>query len=235
MKIYPELDIIVKVIALFFISNVETFSQVSRDILKDGFHRDLETEILLSTEDDQVLETDCKIVIIETLPSGVYVDNYQINTINTSYQFLLEEEVDIEAPEYLSLPLSVYIYHNKSSTINISLPIHIRYHRPSNTSQYKQIIIQSPVIYTTCYNLIAEETGNIKLPCDNTKANNCTWKKLNHNKIEDITILVPVGSSDDSLIVTVITLLVTVGGCVFIMLKVMTTDTNTSSGKHKRT
>ncbi|KAK7507654.1 hypothetical protein BaRGS_00001589 [Batillaria attramentaria] len=116
---------------------------LNRQVLRDGFHRDLRTTLKLQQDDlRQLPGRPCSVLLVENLPSGLYVDTFQLENLAAvgGPQVLTDRPVDIEAPEYLSSQHKLYVYTpvpvNEGSldgtiTIFVSLPVHVRYHKPT--------------------------------------------------------------------------------------------------------
>ncbi|KAK6187585.1 hypothetical protein SNE40_005578 [Patella caerulea] len=202
--------------------------EITRTLKQEGFHRDLETVLSFKLEKEIVekLTWSCQLLLVENLPSGVYVDVDQLSSLPDNIQVLVDSDVDIEAPEYASPPLLVYIFTNLTSDrSSITLPVHVRYHRPSNVSEYAQILIENPKIYSTCLHLSDyENTEGIGAPCDNQNSSQCLWNRLqvlyNEGK-SAISLQVPIGVEQHSLFVGATTLLVTMTGCVILVWKIV--------------
>ena len=65
--------------------------------------------------------------------------SHQINSYVPIY-------VDVEKPAGKSVPFQVYLYENVGRVVNITLPIHFRYHDPSN-KKYMNFILSKYSYY----------------------------------------------------------------------------------------
>lgn len=70
---------------------------------------------------------------------------------------MLLDKIDVEAPEYLSQPVQLYIFAALSQngdriSSNLTLPIYLRYHRPGaeGSTGFVQITLGSPDVYVHC-------------------------------------------------------------------------------------
>ncbi|TRY91941.1 hypothetical protein DNTS_029645 [Danionella cerebrum] len=95
---------------------------MSVTVTKAGFHRDLDYSVHLTPVDHAV-----QLLIIQKLPSGVYMDHYQLESLrqDLDLEVLLDSEVDVEAPEFLSSEFAALIFL-PSSSLSVSIPIHTR-------------------------------------------------------------------------------------------------------------
>lgn len=211
---------------------------IQRSVQNSGFHRDLVTKLTIpiGVFDNAVNLGKCRCLLIEELPSSVYVDPFQL----TQYlQFggpeFISPEVDIEKPEYLSAAFNISIFTQalESSTgywvTNVTLPIHIRYHRPSSdpSQYYQQVTIPDPGVYINCSdnsNSISSEE-EIEAPCDRTNTKLCIWRKIDYKSDSDVvSIQIPVGKNNHLLVVILGTLIVTLGSCIVITKNIVQKD-----------
>ena len=63
---------------------------------------------------------------------------------------------ETEKPEHLSQAHEVYVWQHftidarKSQDVEITLPIHLRYHRPSDDQEYVQVALGAPKLLLQC-------------------------------------------------------------------------------------
>ncbi|KAE8605767.1 hypothetical protein XENTR_v10015315 [Xenopus tropicalis] len=125
-----------------------------RGILNKGYHRDLETSVVVQGPAELVKH--CRVLIQEHIPSGLYLDPYQLSSLrhHNLTEVLLLTPVDVEAPEYLSRGHTALVYtkpdpscaHCYTSTV----PLHIRYHRPASQTDKVSITLQNPKLLLNC-------------------------------------------------------------------------------------
>nr|DBA25854.1 TPA: hypothetical protein GDO54_010198 [Pyxicephalus adspersus] len=128
--------------------------KVEREILKNGFHRDLVTRVHVQGFTEQV--DSCRILLNETIPSGLFMDPYQISSLqeHNHVEVIMPSFVDVEAPEYLSKEHTALVYMKpdeacKHCYISI-VPVHARYHRPSAEAPEVSILVGSPQLLIRC-------------------------------------------------------------------------------------
>lgn len=203
---------------------------VERRILNSGFHRDLITEVKIPKSLLSQKDSACYSICRETLPSSVYVDTFQLKSISKHHDFkFISPTLDIEKPEYQSSPFSVLIYSDlhmgpDSVFINVTLPIHLRYHKPD--TEYRKFEIKNPDIFIYCTNkdFKGEVIKSEELPCNSEDKKLCNWSLLKYKSDkETISVMVPVGNTHHQSLVVIGTLSVTFGGCLWIVIKVLKT------------
>lgn len=211
-----------------------------RQLLNNGFHRDLSTtvEIPLSLFSHRNIQ--CYSICKEDLPSSIYVDTFQLKSISKhlGLQFVAPT-LDIEKPEYQPETFSIFpvlIYSSvyvgpQSVLINVTLPIHLRYHLAM--TDYRQFKIWKPQILLRCTNnadFIGEVLREEELPCTSDDKTTCIWNVLKYqSKTDFIPVMVPVGNNDHMILVVIGTLSVTFGSCLFIIIKVINTTKSKQS------
>eukprot|EP01128_Nolandella_sp_AFSM9_P005570 TRINITY_DN2709_c0_g1_i3.p1 TRINITY_DN2709_c0_g1~~TRINITY_DN2709_c0_g1_i3.p1 ORF type:complete len:259 (-),score=39.10 TRINITY_DN2709_c0_g1_i3:160-936(-) len=142
-----------------------------RTVSGDGFHRDLNTQISLDTDQHRLLinpdphihYTNCTIMMVETLLNGVFLDQYEIQDRerlkvpgDSTPHVHFFREMDVERPSYLSPSNIVLVYYHfdprpdTPRVFNITLPIHFRYQLPSSKETHHKVVISSPLTYLHC-------------------------------------------------------------------------------------
>lgn len=63
-----------------------------------------------------------------------------------------ENDIDMEKPEHLSSPHNVQVFARLEKQgpyyhSSVTLPIHLRYHKPSAENSHEQIHLEAPEIY----------------------------------------------------------------------------------------
>lgn len=91
-------------------------------------------------------------MLIQQLPASIYVNTDQLNdmkkfnkvfgiyylssSISNILSFQIKSYVpvyvDVEMPTSKAEPIIIFIYNDLSKAVNITLPIHLRYHSPSD-------------------------------------------------------------------------------------------------------
>ncbi|XP_020374142.1 phosphatidylinositol-glycan biosynthesis class X protein [Rhincodon typus] len=194
---------------------------LNRHIVKNGFHR----ELIMDVDLGESAQQSCCVMIKQQLPPGLYVDPYELASLREqkSEEIFVQNEIDIEAPEYLSAAHAVIIYlkpdprHNGHFTG--AVPLHVRYHRPTDTKEATALVtLADPQLMIHCQEnsplLESWKLGITKAPCSANNHSICSWLNVNyHNVVETLTLQVPVGQKKDVLAVVTATLLTTILCC----------------------
>lgn len=238
--------------------------ELRRSVEKSGFHRDLsssisvQAELLTNVENSR--EISCLLLFTETIPSGAYVDPYQIASLRPfrGPDAIVRDKVDIEKPEYMSEPLTVEIFTRLYRTgefwiSNYTLPVHLRYHATSETEDFALVSFIRPEVAVRCWNTTTKlqingYTGTVagvkSSTCSSDSNQLCDWTVIettavcddqlivpginddlkHHCQQEGIAVSVPVGRANDYYLVTLVTLLFTVGGCLLLGFYVINKD-----------
>ncbi|XP_033630082.1 phosphatidylinositol-glycan biosynthesis class X protein-like [Asterias rubens] len=144
--------------------------QLTRSTIKKGFHRDVQTSLRVLL-DPRHRCTTCRVLMIESLPKGLYVDLYQAeaSALFGGPQILAFEDIDLEKPAYLSRAHTILVYppkvsyitpsspshlHNDNDMVNFTseMTVHLRYHRPSDHPEIQSaiVILQAPYLLMRC-------------------------------------------------------------------------------------
>uniref|UniRef100_A0A803JTN4 Phosphatidylinositol-glycan biosynthesis class X protein n=3 Tax=Xenopus tropicalis TaxID=8364 RepID=A0A803JTN4_XENTR len=189
-----------------------------RGILNKGYHRDLETSVVVQGPAELVKH--CRVLIQEHIPSGLYLDPYQLSSLrhHNLTEVLLLTPVDVEAPEYLSRGHTALVYtkpdpscaHCYTSTV----PLHIRYHRPASQTDKVSITLQNPKLLLNCGQDFPPTSCSphsvTEAPCDLKDKELCQWLDLPYTADPNaLNLEVPVGLAEDGPIVCAVTLIVT--------------------------
>uniref|UniRef100_A0A2C9M139 Phosphatidylinositol-glycan biosynthesis class X protein n=1 Tax=Biomphalaria glabrata TaxID=6526 RepID=A0A2C9M139_BIOGL len=223
-------------------SNIKNI-KLKRTLLGHGFHRDLITRLTLPPGITASLsKPQCTLLLIETLPSGVYADPYQLNSLKLfgGSQVLFDSPVNVENAEFLSRSHELYIFVNvsdhftKDSTnhteIDVSFPIHARYHKPSPDKTHAIVTILHPSLYSNCSE--SDVTSSITAPCDLSNTSICDWVPLTYlSTSAPLTLYVPVGQESHKPIVILVTLLVSITVSA-LLVKVMWISQTAKHDKH---
>ncbi|XP_039345487.1 phosphatidylinositol-glycan biosynthesis class X protein isoform X2 [Mauremys reevesii] len=129
---------------------------VTQQLLKEGFHRDLLTKVELGAGDEAI--GSCTVAIKEHLPTGLYVDPYELASLqqhNLTEALMIPDIVDVESPEYLATDLAIVVYMKPdpqcASCFKAMLPVHCRYHRPTEDDGEALTLLKSPEILIHCH------------------------------------------------------------------------------------
>ncbi|KAJ8278074.1 hypothetical protein GJAV_G00083530 [Gymnothorax javanicus] len=159
------------------------YLKMTRDIWKMGFHRDMVTALELGPRSPEKLHA----LLMQRLPSGVYVDPYQLASLrqDRGLQVLLDTEVDLEAPAYSSSGLSMFVYPTRNQRhpheFLAVVPIHGRYHRPSGCG-WEKIELEPPQLFLRADDCaipvsIAPKVV-IDAPCNGYNRSMCKWTEI---------------------------------------------------------
>ncbi|XP_061095960.1 phosphatidylinositol-glycan biosynthesis class X protein isoform X2 [Conger conger] len=201
---------------------LESF-KMTRAVWKMGFHRELVTTVECGPHSPEELHA----LLVQNLPRGVYVDPYQLASLqqDAGLQVLLDSEVDLEAPAYVSNGLSMFVYPTRDPghprNLQAVVPIHGRYHRPSSGPGWERIEIEPPRLFlraNDCVPLLPVAPRVLMdAPCSGQNLSMCKWMEIQLTQDQrHISLDLPVG--DQSLVVLVCagTMLVTLLCCVLI-------------------
>ncbi|KAI2650721.1 Phosphatidylinositol-glycan biosynthesis class X protein [Labeo rohita] len=193
---------------------------MSMKISKAGFHRDLHYSVHWSK-----IDHDVQALLVQKLPSGVYMDEYQLETLrrDTGLEVLLDSKVDLEAPEYLSSGFTALVF--LSGKHEVVVPVHGRYHRPSDSSKWVKVDIESPRLLLRSDQCQTLSPGvrhvMFDAPCTVSNHSICSWIEILH--LEDnggVSLEIPVGDSSMIVTVCVVTVLTTVLSCAYLLTNI---------------
>ncbi|NXX22696.1 PIGX protein, partial [Podargus strigoides] len=193
---------------------------VTQELRKEGFHRDLLVMVELGAAGDDA--GGCAVVARTRLPPGIYVDPYELASLqqhNLTKAVLIPDAIDVEAPEYLATDVLVLLYMEPdprcSRCFRATVPVHGRYHRPAGDSEEVSVVLKSPeVLICCCDNHLSTECwkpAEVEAPCSGKNIGPCQWYSVMHKATsEELILQVPVGLRQHSSLVCVVTLLATV-------------------------
>ncbi|NWI53223.1 PIGX protein, partial [Calyptomena viridis] len=190
---------------------------VTQELLKEGFHRDLLVKVELGED-----AGGCAVAARTHLPAGVYVDPYELETLqqhNLTKAVLIPDVGDVEAPEYLATDVALVLYLEAeprcSRSFRGAVPVHARYHRPAEGREGALVPLESPEVLLCCCqhgHLAAEcwEPAEVGAPCSAKNIAPCHWHSPTHRPAhEELVLEVPVGLREHSSLVCALTLLTT--------------------------
>ncbi|XP_021249206.1 phosphatidylinositol-glycan biosynthesis class X protein isoform X2 [Numida meleagris] len=195
-------------------------SAVSQELLKEGFHRELLVKAELGGRGQWAVG--CTVAARTQLPPGVYVDPYELASLqqhNVTKAVLIPDVIDVEAPEYSATDLTVLLSLQPdprcSRCFRAALPVHGRYHRPAGNGGDALVALKSAEILVCCCgeSLSPEcwQPAEVDAPCSGNKDHLCQWYSATHQpEYEELILRVPVGLTQHSFLVCVVTLLATV-------------------------
>ncbi|XP_054258536.1 phosphatidylinositol-glycan biosynthesis class X protein [Macrosteles quadrilineatus] len=208
---------------------------VLRQLENDGFHREIHSLVELMGGYGIIQRQHCSLALRETLPAGMYVSPDQLDDLARlgQVQACANSSVDTEAPEPASAPISVMVYSGLERAENLlsarlSLPVHARYHAPSDDGGYQTISMGSPDVLIRCAGpLNCPELNTFSLPCYACSEEICTWTQLPYKtNAENLYMQVPVGNLQHYILVTILTFTITTGGAVYILSVMANSATN---------
>ncbi|XP_075717336.1 GPI alpha-1,4-mannosyltransferase I, stabilizing subunit isoform X2 [Rhinoderma darwinii] len=213
------------ILILFFCSVLSTAAEtfcpiltVRRDILKNGFHRELVTRVKIHSSAEQV--DSCSLLLLETIPSGLFLDPYQLSSLrqHNLTEVVLLTSVDLEAPEYQSIASNALVYTRPDQSCDhcfiSSVPIHARYHRPTAQGSEVSIVLHKPQLLLHCSKDFPLRScldyPSIEAPCGPTDEIKCQWMAIPYTEVaEKLALQVPVGIMQHGPAVCVVTVAVT--------------------------
>uniref|UniRef100_A0A1B6EKN5 Phosphatidylinositol-glycan biosynthesis class X protein n=1 Tax=Cuerna arida TaxID=1464854 RepID=A0A1B6EKN5_9HEMI len=208
---------------------------IIRQLENDGFHREIHSLVELLGGYSIAQRQHCFLALRETLPSGLYVSPDQLEDLARlgQVQACANTSVDVEAPEPVSSNLSVLIYSGLERAENLLsaklvLPVHARYHAPSEDGGYRPITVGTPELFLRCAgHLQCPELTSLTLPCYTCSEELCTWTQIPYKtNAETLNMLVPVGNMQHYYLVTFLTFTITTGGAVYILLVMVNSAAN---------
>ncbi|XP_076073558.1 GPI alpha-1,4-mannosyltransferase I, stabilizing subunit-like [Mytilus galloprovincialis] len=207
---------------------------LQRKLLKDGFHRELQTKVEIPLSLFTKREgMQCRCLYKEFLPSSTYVDTFQLKSVSKHLGFdYVSPTLDIEKPEFQENTFSIYsiliyteLHINSDSVIsNVTFPIHLRYHLPA--TDYRNFSIMNPGVLIQCKNAnyIGEILRTEQIPCSPKEDILCEWNLIKYSSnVNELRVEVPVGNTNHTVLVVIGTLTVTFGSCLWIVYKVFNT------------
>uniref|UniRef100_A0A1B6KZA0 Phosphatidylinositol-glycan biosynthesis class X protein n=1 Tax=Graphocephala atropunctata TaxID=36148 RepID=A0A1B6KZA0_9HEMI len=199
---------------------------IIRQLENDGFHREIHSLVELVGGYAIVQRQHCFLALRETLPSGLYVSPDQLEDLARlgQVQACANTTVDVEAPEPVSSNLSVLIYSGLERAENLLsarlvLPVHARYHAPTEDGGYRPITVTVPELFLRCAGpLNCPDLTSLTLPCYTCSEDLCTWTQIPYKtNAESLNMLVPVGNMQHYYLVTFLTFTITTGGAIYIL------------------
>nr|XP_056705286.1 phosphatidylinositol-glycan biosynthesis class X protein [Euleptes europaea] len=194
--------------------------EVMQWLLKDGFHRDLLTRVKLGTVDEGT--GNCMVAIKIHLPKGLYVDPYELTSLNKhniTEALVTVDYVDLEVPEYLATEIAVLVYMKPDPEcyycFRAILPLHCRYHQPAEVDGTISAILKRPEILIHCQKpfLPAEclKETKIETPCSLKNKHNCRWDSVRFQAVnQELQLQIPVGLKHHLALVCTGTLVTTI-------------------------
>ncbi|XP_006818150.1 uncharacterized protein LOC102805806 [Saccoglossus kowalevskii] len=148
-------------------------------------------------------------------------------------------------PSYLSSNHSILVYSAFQPTIDGTLyskttvPIHQRYQAISDRPDiyYVTAILPKPHFYLYCadsedVNFMNCESTPFLAPCTALNITQCYWQSLQTTDIDELTFHVPIGQQKDLIMVTIVTIVVTIMGCLVLLVTMVKSDLDRKSHKN---
>ncbi|XP_074819362.1 GPI alpha-1,4-mannosyltransferase I, stabilizing subunit [Natator depressus] len=176
---------------------------VTQQLLKEGFHRDLLTKVELGAGDEAI--GSCTVAIKEHLPTGLYVDPYELASLqqhNLTEALMFPDTVDVESPEYLATDLAIVVYMKPdpqcARCFKSMLPVHCRYHRPTEDDGEALSLLKSPEILIHCHKSFPSvecwKYSEVEAPCSVRNRHICHWNNVKYKPVnKEVILQVPVG------------------------------------------
>ena len=102
----------------------------------------------------------CSLRLTEPLPSGLYVDAFQLRNYHQFGGPLVSSQraVDTEAPSFLSRDEPLFVYHpfrvdrqRQRLVSQVVMPVHLRYHQAVEGGESTQVTFQNPLADIACW------------------------------------------------------------------------------------
>lgn len=154
------------------------------------------------------------LLLVEAIPSGAYVDAYQLRLLDDSdATFGVRGKVDVEEMAHQASGHSVFAFLPLNETSALAaLPVHMRYHKAQSCiadGPFAKVTLHPPSMYFRHPDLDFPDTCEDihLLPCDAANMERlCPWKQLQVANINHLTAEVPVGCLEDGFLVSTTTL-----------------------------
>ncbi|KAM6223940.1 phosphatidylinositol-glycan biosynthesis class X protein [Rhynchocyon petersi] len=181
---------------------------------------DLQTKVKFG-ESIEDLQT-CRILIKQTIPSGLFVDPYELASLQVrsiTEAVMVAENFNIEAPNYLSNESEVLIYATQDpqciDCFQAFLPVHYRYHQPHSKDGETFIVVNNPDLLMYCDQefpiLKCWSQSKVAAPCALKTKDICQWNIMKYKPVNNnVTFYVPVGLTIHTPLVCSVTLLITI-------------------------
>lgn len=143
------------------------------------------------------LMSTCKILLKWDIPESYYVDPYQIHNLLQNNTARLTAHVNTEQMAHHAKTVFLYTLLDAHSSFHHVIPIHLRYHLPSNVS-YLETIAKTPMMFASC-----SCESNCHLDENNETSH---WSILGGLSVVNNKVIIPVGNLHHSSVVTVATL-----------------------------
>ncbi|XP_015270871.1 PREDICTED: phosphatidylinositol-glycan biosynthesis class X protein isoform X2 [Gekko japonicus] len=194
--------------------------EVTQWLLKDGFHRDLLSRVKLGTVDEGT--GSCMVAIKIHLPKGLYVDPYELmslNRHNITEALEIGDYIDLEVPEYLATETDVLVYMKPDPEcyycFRAMLPVHCRYHQPAEVDGKISAILKNPEILVHCQKRLLSmeclKETKIEEPCSRKNMHNCHWDSVKFQLVnQELELQIPVGLKHHVTLVCTGTLVTTI-------------------------
>lgn len=162
-------------------------------------------------------------LLVQDIPNSVYVDIDQLFNLNklNKLKTFVNSYVDVEKPTSKSDAFKVFIFNQVRKNLNITLPVHFRYHEPSD-KKFNRVEIESPKVFMSNCN---QKGKAVSLPCPNSSEitdfmdvdsiSHCPWIET---EIAPITLsfLIPVGNIQSYTFVLPVTIFISWIACLFL-------------------
>ena len=199
--------------------------RLTRQLEKDGFHRQLVTSARLAWPP---CLAGCRLLLLERLPAGVFVDPYQVAREQRGRHRLLGP-AHVEAMAHDASGLDVLSWaevNHTQAAARVSLPVHARYHRADETERLAAVYIESPRVFVACdwesQEWPAAEAagagGRETLPCRAAGDAVCEYRAVPADNSPAVVLQVPLGDLRDLELVLVGTAVAVTAGTVLLLL-----------------
>ncbi|CAF0717129.1 unnamed protein product [Brachionus calyciflorus] len=217
---------------------------ITYEIENRGFHRIFSINVEIKSLDNDLLNSNCKFLIVQKLDRNIYVDEFELKqpSHNQNFLFYLNKKVNIEAVEYRSESFYLFLILKnniitcdpitKVCNLNLKFPFHLRYHAPTRDENIKSkdaftsFKISNPrLLVSNCDQELIKQRNYIFSTTDrfgidlvkNIYIEECSWNEIEcEYSLKNIEIKVPIGKQDYEQIIMTITL----GFLIFLAIKV---------------
>lgn len=184
---------------------------LKREVLKEGFHRDLITIIEGNVTNSK---SPLSFLLQENIPAGFYIDQYELTNLEKfgGPKTIVPANIDVEKPAHLSQNFSFLVFSGPVHTnenhfsVTLKIPIHLRYQRSQADRAHHMEVLPHPLLALRCdgLSLDAVDSGNyLTAPCSgNSELQQCYWKEAGYQISSPPPLMsVPVGQQSHAQVV----------------------------------
>ncbi|OQR90988.1 hypothetical protein ACHHYP_05070 [Achlya hypogyna] len=203
----------------------QSVTDVRSHITGDGFHQMMHVEMALKTPVADV----CSLLVVQPFPTTAYADMDELRRLERFGAFDLvsfSKHIEIERPAALSSEHVVAFVKSlpvgATGHVSVEYPVHFRYQSPAKNDLYRPAYVLAPSLFVQC--APASATGPT------------AWTRVvSHASQPALRVVIPVGDLRDGPIVTAVTLIVSIVGCLVFYKSFPSSTISATSSRRKHT